>query len=190
MPTYVLDADQTRLSFAVAGLLRTRGELARIAGTVTVDEDDTPRSLHVTIDARSLRTGLLARDLHLRTASFLDARRYPLITYRSQQIEPAGPGRYLVRGLLRVKGREQPVALEAALVPDGGGSDGTRRAHVSGALSRSAFGIPRSRLLRLLMLPMLGDEIAVTADVQAALASAGAGASGVTSAPSMGRPVE
>lgn len=184
MPTYVLDADQTRLSFAVAGLLRTRGELTRAAGTVTVDEHDTPQALQVTIDARSLHTGLLARDLHLSTASFLHVRRYPLITYRSQHIELAGVGRYVVRGLLRLKGREHPVTLEVALAPDGSESDVTRRARVSGVLRRTMFGIPRSPLLRLLIRPLIGDEIAVTADVQAALAS------GVSAASYMGQPAE
>ncbi|HEU5440522.1 MAG TPA: YceI family protein [Ktedonobacterales bacterium] len=187
MPTYVLDASQTTLAFAVAGLLRTNGTLARVAGTVTIGEHDSPKSLHVTVDARSLQTGLLARDLHLRTATFLHARRYPLITYSSQRIEQASPDHYVVRGLLRLKGREYPLTLDALLMPDAG-ANGARQARVSGVLRRSALGIPRSRLLRRLMQPMIGDEIALTADVRANLASASA--SDLSAVPSTSRPLE
>ena len=120
MPTYAIAADQTRLSFAVRGLLRTQGEFTRIAGTVTTDEHGNPQSLEVTIPARSLSTGLSLCDLHLKTASFLDVRRYPLITYSSQHLEHVGPGRFVIYGLLSLHGWERPVRLEAVLEPDGG----------------------------------------------------------------------
>lgn len=168
MQTYEIDPDRTRLSFAVRGLLPMRGAFTRAAGTVTVDERGIPRALEVTIDARSLRTGLAARDLHLCTAAFLNVRRYPTITYSADHIERMGPDRYIVRGLLRLHGREHLVTLEVTPEADDG-PDGARRARATGVLPRAAFGIPRNPVLRALMLPLIGDKIAVTADVRAAL---------------------
>lgn len=168
MQTYTVDTDRSRLSFAVPGLLRTRGAFTRVAGTATVDEQGTPQSLEISIDARSLRTGLAARDLHLRTAGFLNVRRYPMIAYSGERFEQVGPDRYTVGGTLRLHGREHPVALEVTLAPDVG-PDGASQASVNAVLRRTAFGIPRNPLLRALLRPIIGDTVAVTADVRAAL---------------------
>ncbi|HLZ23479.1 MAG TPA: YceI family protein [Ktedonobacterales bacterium] len=164
MYTYIIDADQTTLSFSVRRLIRSRGTFTRIAGTVTVNEDGTPNSLEVIIAARSLDTSMPPRDMHLRTASFLAVGRYPMITYNSQDIAQVGPERYTIRGLLRFHGREQPVMLEAVLEPDDG-TDGIRRVQVSGVLSRAAFAIPPNPVLDVLMRGMIGDEVHVTSRV-------------------------
>lgn len=176
---YAIEADRTRLTFAVPGLLRTRGEFTCVAGTITADEHGAPLSLEVTIAARSLRTGLAPRDLHLRAASFLDARRYPMIVYRADQFEQDGPGHYQVQGRLRLHGHDLPIALEAALAPDDapdGDPDAVRHAHVTAILPRSAFAIPRNPILRTLLQPLISDEVTVTADVRGTLVRASAGA--------------
>jgi polyisoprenoid-binding protein YceI len=167
MTTYVLDAARTRPAGAVRGVLATRGEFARLAGSVMVDEHGRFQSLEVAILTRSLRTGLLPRDLHLRTASFLDAHRYPVITYRSQQAELVGTDRYAVQGVLRLHGQEHPVTLEATLTQDdrAAGVDGAHRAYVTAIVPRAAFDIPRNAVLRTLMPPLIGDQVFVTADV-------------------------
>jgi polyisoprenoid-binding protein YceI len=169
MPTYAIDAGGTQLSFTVRGLrpVRTEGTFEQVAGTIFVDEDGAARALEVLIAAESLRTGLAARDLHLRSAGFLNARRYPVITYTSREIEQVDPNRYLIRGALRLRGREHPVTLAAVIEPEEA-PDGARRGRVSGVVPRAAFGIPRNPLLRALMPPLIGDAIAVTAEVRAA----------------------
>src|SRR5262249_7835736 len=113
---------------------------------------------------------LSLRDLHLKTASFLDVRRYPVITYSSQHIERVGPDRFAIYGLLSLHGWVRPVRLEAVLEPDDGlDGESLRRAHVTGSLFRSAFAIPRSHVLRAIMRSMISDEVAVTADVRGRL---------------------
>lgn len=164
MQTFAIDSARTRLSFVVPGLLRTQGEFTRIVGTGTADEQGCPHALEVTISAGSLRTGLSARDLHLKSASFLDARRYPTITYHSQYVERIEPNRYTIHGVLRLHGREHPITLDAVLDPDAE-PDRARRVHVIGALPRSAFGIPRNAVLRALLPAMIGDSVALSADV-------------------------
>jgi hypothetical protein len=61
------------------------------------DHDDQPERSHVEVDLKvaSLGTGNPDRDGHLRSADFFDADKYPTITFRSTNLEPAlrAPGR-------------------------------------------------------------------------------------------------
>lgn len=164
MRTLIIDPGRSRLAFTVRRLIGAQGVFAHIVGKVVVDEQGEPQSLEVSFPARSLNTRLLLRDLHLKTASFLDARRYPTISYHSQRIERAGPNQFVVHGQLRLHGRERPVRLEAEVESDRA-MDGAYRAHVTGVVTRSAFNVPRNPLLRTSMLPMIGDEVVIMADV-------------------------
>lgn len=166
METYTIVAERSTLSVSIRRILSGRGTFERLTGTVTVDENAIPQSLEVSIDARSLRTGITLRDQHLQTATFMDAGRYPLITYVSERIEQVGPDRYTITGTLRLHGREHPVALEARLeaagVTDG---DDVRDVRFSGTVSRSAFAIPLNRRLRTMVWAMFGDKVPVTGSI-------------------------
>ena len=143
MPTYAIDPDQTTLAVSVRRLLTGHGTFARVTGAVRADERGTLLSVEMSIDARSLRTGISLRDAHLMSSDFLNVRRYPISMFSSQYVEQMQVDRYLIHGLLRLNGREHPVILAATLEPIDG-SAGARRAHVSGALPRSAFAIPQN----------------------------------------------
>lgn len=164
MQTYSISQEQTRVAVAVRRVMSGSGVFTRVAGTVTIDEDGTPQSLDVIIDAGSLQTGIAARDLHLRTATFLGVSRYPLITYSSRRIQQVGPDGYTIHGDLRLHGRTHPVTLDATLDPSVG-PDGARNVHVTGLVSSTAFGIPRNPALRAAMASMIGDAVHVAAHV-------------------------
>lgn len=172
MQRYIINPDQTRLTFVAPGVLRTRGAFTRSMGTVTVDEHGNPQSLEVTLAADSLSTGILRRDEHLKTATFLDVRRYPAISYSSQHIEQVGENRFAVQGVLGLHGHAHTVALDVTVDTDVE-PDGARRVHVTGAVPRTAFGIPRDAIRRALLLPLIGNSIIVSADVSLSLAPAG-----------------
>lgn len=167
MDTYTIAAEQSNLTVSIRRILSGRGTFQRIAGTITVDENEIPQSLEVSIDARSLRTGISVRDQHLKTATFMDAGRYPLITYASERIEPVGSDRYTITGTMRLHGHEHPVTLDARLEPAGAdeAAVGTHRVRFSGTVSRSAFAIPQSPRLRATVWAMFGDAVAVTGSV-------------------------
>lgn len=173
MDTYTIDPDRTSLTFTVPGLIRTYGEFTRSVGTVTVDEHGNPQALDVTIAAASLHTGISLRDAHLKTAMYLGAERYPVITYTSQHIEQIEANRYAVRGMLRLHGQMQPVALDVTL--DAGiQPDGARRVHVKGAVAHTEFGVP-SAPMRWVLTPIISDKVIVTADVHLTPVSASTG---------------
>jgi polyisoprenoid-binding protein YceI len=172
MPTYALDPSHTSLIFAVHGLLPTRGQFTRVDGSITTDERDEPLELEVLISTHSLRTRLSLRDMHLKTASFFDARHYPVISYRSQHIEQAGMNRYIVHGFLRLHGHERAVPLAIHIDPVAQRA-GARRARVTGTLPRSAFAIPRNPLLSASMKAMMSDEVTIMAELVATVVPQG-----------------
>ncbi|HEX8035907.1 MAG TPA: YceI family protein [Ktedonobacterales bacterium] len=169
MQTYIINPDQIMLTFVAPGVSRTQGVFTRSMGTVTVDEHGNPQSLDVTIAAGSLNTGILRRDEHLKTATFLDIQRYPVITYSSQHIEQVGANRFAVRGVLHLHGHVHTVALDVTVDTEIQ-LDGARQAHVKGSVPRMAFGIPRNPIMRTLLLPLIGNSVIVSADVSLALA--------------------
>ena len=161
MDTYAIDSSRSRLTFAVHGLAPTRGTFTQLEGTVVADTDGIPQSLTVTIPADTLDTHLLPRDLHLKTATFFDAQRYPEITYRGEYIERTGSDQFAITGILSFHGVQRPFELVATVRED----EGIYRAHVTGSLSRSAFAVPRNPILRAIMRSVIGDEVAIAADV-------------------------
>jgi polyisoprenoid-binding protein YceI len=90
-----------------------------------------------------------ARDGHLRSPDFFDAEAYPVITYRSTTVTPAGKGRWVVEGELTVRDTTQVVPLEVTF--EGGARDpwgGARigfTAHTE--LDREAFGLTWNQAL-------------------------------------------
>ncbi|MGB8385831.1 MAG: YceI family protein, partial [Dermatophilaceae bacterium] len=57
----------------------------------------------VTIQTASIKTHNPIRDNDLRSSNFLEADAFPVITFTSSKVEPAGEDRYTVTGDLTVK---------------------------------------------------------------------------------------
>jgi polyisoprenoid-binding protein YceI len=78
----------------------------------------------VDIDAASIDTGVNDRDVHLRSADFLDVENHPRITFRSTRVEGAyakDGDRFRVTGELEIRGQAMPVTLEVTF--EGVGKD-------------------------------------------------------------------
>src|SRR6266540_1465537 len=69
-------------------------------------------SVEVTISTASIRTNNGIRDNDLRSSNFLEVDKFPMITFKSTSVEPAGPDRYTLTGDLTIKGNTRPVALQ------------------------------------------------------------------------------
>ena len=91
-----------------------KGRLTEFAGNIVLDEADIGgSSVEVAIKAASIDTGKKRRDAHLRSADFLEADRYPYISFQSTKIEP-GRDRDTLRltGMLTIKGKSREVILD------------------------------------------------------------------------------
>jgi polyisoprenoid-binding protein YceI len=60
----------------------------------------------------SIRTNNAIRDNDIRSSNFLEVDKYPVITFKSTSVEPAGPDRYTLTGDLTIKGNTRPVSLQ------------------------------------------------------------------------------
>lgn len=110
---YKIDPVHTSVGFAVRHLVisKVRGQFNEFSGTILYDEDDITRSsVAITIKAASIDTRHAKRDKHLRSPDFLDAEKFPTITFRSERVEKRGDGLVAV-GTLTIRGVSKEVAM-------------------------------------------------------------------------------
>ena len=115
MGNWQLDPYHTQVEFSARhlGMMTVRGHFADVSTTADIDPEHPENStVEATIRADSIRTHNDTRDNDIRSANFLEADKYPEITFRSTRVEPAGPDRFTLTGDLTIKGNTRPVTLE------------------------------------------------------------------------------
>jgi polyisoprenoid-binding protein YceI len=112
--TWQIDPMHTQVEFATKhfGMMTVRGRFNDVQATGTVDPAQPENSaVDVTIDVASLNTHSPQRDKDLRSSYFLEAEKYPTVTFKSTRIEPKGPDDFNMTGDLTIKGITKPVTL-------------------------------------------------------------------------------
>ncbi len=116
---YDIDAVHSAANFKVRHLVAyVSGRFTQFEGTLWYDAQKPENSrIEITIQAASIDTGNQQRDNHLRSADFFDVEKFPLITFRSTKIEPAGePQRFRVIGDFGLHGVTKPVTVDVELL--------------------------------------------------------------------------
>ena len=85
----------------------------------------------------SVDTANSRRDDHLRSADFFDVDVYPTMDFRSTAVRQRGP-RYVLDGLLTIKGITRAISLDLELRRSGRDEDGTMRMAFSARGARPA----------------------------------------------------
>lgn len=119
-----VDPAHTNVEFAVKHMMisTVRGRFAEVDGTVRTDEANPANArVEISIKTSSIDTRVPDRDAHLRSPDFLEADKYPEITFRSTRIEPTGDKKFRVSGDLTIHGVTRPVVLDAT--EEGRGKD-------------------------------------------------------------------
>jgi polyisoprenoid-binding protein YceI len=114
MGEWQLDPYHTQVEFSAKhlGMMTVRGHFADVSATGDIDaEHPEASSVAVTIQTASIRTNHEARDNDLRSSNFLEADKFPTITFTSTRVEAAGPDNFELTGDLTIKGHTQPVVL-------------------------------------------------------------------------------
>jgi polyisoprenoid-binding protein YceI len=119
--TYQIDPKHSSAHFKVRHMMiaNVQGTFDSVSGTVELDsaKPDNAR-LDATIDVNSLHTGDPQRDGHLKTPDFLDAEKFPTITFRSKRITPSGGKNYKATGDLTIRGVTREVTLDVEGLSD------------------------------------------------------------------------
>lgn len=158
---YAVEASHTRIQFAVShmGFSTWFGDFAQSAGSATLDPANPAADrVDVTVQTASVSTTNAKLDGELRDPTWLDATRFPTITFRSTKVTPTGPGRADVTGDFTLHGVTRPLTLHAVF--NGAGVNPMSKAYTvgfegSGTLRRSDFGVSK-------YVPLIGDEVRVT----------------------------
>ena len=111
---WVIDASHSNAGFTVKHLMITnvRGEFQKLEGTVSYDPaKPEATTIEATIDVASINTRDEKRDGHLKSADFLDAEKFPTITFKSKAVKTNGD-ELSVTGDLTIHGVTKEVVLE------------------------------------------------------------------------------
>jgi polyisoprenoid-binding protein YceI len=110
---YSIDNQGSTITFRsrhLFGLAPVRGTMAIRGGLVDVADPITNSSVQVEIDTTSFHTGSRHRDQDVRSARFLDAARYPSMTFTSARLDRSD-GHWTLAGTLLVRDVARPVSL-------------------------------------------------------------------------------
>ena len=140
--TYRIDAARSAITFTTRhlfGLGAVRGRFDLRDGEIRIADPLPESSARAVISAASFRTGNPSRDGAVRSARLLDTGAHPDITFLSRRLERAG-GRWVLHGLLSVRGKAHPVEL---LIEEARPAGQDLRVRASAGIDRYDFGITK-----------------------------------------------
>ncbi len=175
MAKWIIDPDHACATFAVRHFMIANvvGLFGRMTGTIQYDPPHVAHlSAEAEIDVGSLTTGNKARDEHLLSPDFLDAAKYPKITFKTTRVDPIGEARGRVTADLTIRGMKGQIHFEVEVL-------GPVKSPFSGRSTigfRGSTRVDRHDYGIVLDYPMeggglvVGKEVEITFDVQADLA--------------------
>jgi polyisoprenoid-binding protein YceI len=144
--TWRIDPLHSSAQFSVRHLMisTVRGQFGGVKGTVIYEaKNPAGWSVEATIDCTTVNTGEAKRDADLKTAQFFDVAHYPLMKFKSESVDVAGPGKLKVAGNLTINAITRPVILDVdGPTPPVRDTQGREKIGVSGItkISRKEFG--------------------------------------------------
>jgi polyisoprenoid-binding protein YceI len=179
--TYKIDPAHSSASFVVRHMMITnvRGGFSGVEGTIEFDpQNPTDARVEAVINTAKINTLDENRDAHLRSAEFLDAERFPTMTFKSKKVQAAGDGEWRVTGDLTIHGVTKEVVLNVE-GPSAEGKDpfGNIRIGASATtkIKRSEFGLSWNAALETGGI-LVGDDLKIELEISAIRAEAAAAA--------------
>jgi polyisoprenoid-binding protein YceI len=170
---YDVDAGHSNVTFGWNhfGFSNPTARLEKIEGSLLLDTTDlTKSSVSVTLPLDGLHSGVAKLDEHLSSPDFLDAAKYPTITFKSTKVEKAGTDGLKITGDLTVHGVTKSVVLDAKVNKIGIFEIPAMKVKIPAAgfdahtvIKRSEFGVSN-------YVPAVSDEIPVRITFDAKLA--------------------
>jgi polyisoprenoid-binding protein YceI len=139
--TFRLDSGNTHVSFAVErfGIQWVTAQFSDISGRFVLDRQGSSSRVDVSVGIASVDCNEPRWNDRLRSAEWLDAQRYPQMTYRSIRID-VGDDRAVASGELTLHGVTRPVVLNVILLNCS--SSGPCQFAAHGHIKRSDYGLP------------------------------------------------
>ncbi|GJD45650.1 Protein YceI [Methylobacterium cerastii] len=159
--TYAVDPGHTQVGWRVShmGFSNYAGGFSDVSGSLTLDPKNPAASkLSIKVPVASVTTTSAKLTGELKGDQWLDAGKYPDMTFVSTKVAPAGKDHAKVTGDLTLHGVTKPVTLDVTLV--GAGANPLSKKYTvgfeaTGTLKRSEFGVKT-------YVPLIGDELHLT----------------------------
>jgi len=171
--TWKIDPTHTTVEFSAKHMMITtvKGRFADVEGTIIADEQNVANSeVTATMKAASIDTRTEQRDVHLRSADFLDVEQYPEVTFKSTKIEGTKES-FKLTGDLTIRGVTRPITLD--VTNEGTGKDpwgGTRASFsATGKFDRRDYGLTWNVALETGGI-LVSNDVKISIEVQAVLA--------------------
>jgi len=184
MAKWIFEPGHSAAEFAVRHMMvsHMRGLFKNVHGSLDFDPGSPAdaAAVEATIAAAGIWTGDDERDAHLRGPDFLNVAAHPDIVFRSSEVRCVGEADFRVAGDLSLRGVSRPVVLAAHFLGrwqcpywEGDRVLGpTQRIGfvATAAINRHDFGVSWNAPLERGGM-VVGDEVAITLDVEAILES-------------------
>jgi polyisoprenoid-binding protein YceI len=165
--TWSVDKVHSQLGFSInhLGITDINGSFTTMETKISTSKDDfSDAVVELTADAGSINTNNAQRDAHLKNADFLDAEKFPTLSFKSTSFTKGKGQHYLVKGDFTMHGVTKPVELDA--IYNGTTINPMTKKSiagfkVTGIIKRSDFGISPETPA-----PLLSDEIKLNADLE------------------------
>ncbi len=167
---WIVDPVHSSVEFAAKHMMITtvRGRFDKFDVEVDFDtENPEVSAVEAKIEAASIDTRAADRDAHLRSPDFLDAEKYPYLTFKSTRIERVGDERYRIYGDLKIRDVTREVVLNTEFAGIGKSPWGTRVAALSAEtkIDRKQFGLNWNAALETGGW-LVGDEVKIHIDLE------------------------
>lgn len=163
--TYVIDPTHTIPTYEInhLGFSTQAGRFTGVSGKIVLDMAAKKGSVDVTIDARTLSTGVEKQEKHLSGGEFFNVEKFPVMTFKSRKLNFTGDVLTSVDGEFTLLGVTKPLTLTVTHFKCG--VNPMRKlaecgADATASLKRSDFGMTT-------FVPAVADEVKLTIPVEA-----------------------
>ena len=163
--SYTVDSRHTFPSFEIShlGFSIQRGRFDQTSGKIMLDPESATGNINIAVETASISTGLADLEKHLRGEDFLDAARYPKITFVSDKLTFNKDQLVAADGVMTLHGLSKPVHLTIDHFYCGMNLIAmkyTCGANATTTIKRSDFGVDK-------YVPKVGDEVNIAIQVEA-----------------------
>ena len=165
---WVLDLAHSELMFKVKHLMISNVKGVFKKFSAELDGDDFMQSkIKVTIDASSISTNDEQRDGHLKNIDFFDVENHKEITFDGTSFLQLSDQKYLLKGMLTIKGISKEVELEVEFGGINKDPWGNEKAGFSlnGKINRKDWGLNWNSTLETGGV-LVSDEVKISAEIQ------------------------
>ena len=166
--TYRFDQSRSTIGFTVHQFLgTTHGKFTKFDGKIDIDREHPEKSsVTAKIDVRSIDTGVVKRDNHLRSPEFFNIAKFPEMTFKSRSVRQTGQQSGDILGDLTMHGISQPITLHVELLSAiSGDTKETRWTVTTEPLKRSDFKLMFSQGTE--AISGISQTVAITIEIEA-----------------------